>query len=170
MDSDLAQLTLPVTGMTCANCVSTVERNLRRVDGVDAVSVNLATERASISYDPARTDGRALVERVRRAGYDVALGEAVFALRRLGDDSDARRLEKAIAAIGGVQEVRVNLTAESLSVRYIPTVVSQVELRRAVGAAGFEVLEGEEASKTSSSLRARTNLPGSGICLSSAWR
>ena len=49
--SEIKQITLPITGMTCANCVSTVERNLKKVKGVEVANVNLTTERASIEYD-----------------------------------------------------------------------------------------------------------------------
>ncbi|HEX9681101.1 MAG TPA: heavy metal-associated domain-containing protein, partial [Anaerolineales bacterium] len=75
-------LTLPITGMTCANCVATVERNLKKLDGVQAVSVNLATERASLEILPDRVTSPQILERVRRAGYDLALGEARFGIGR----------------------------------------------------------------------------------------
>jgi Cu+-exporting ATPase len=76
--SEKQQVTLPILGMTCANCVASVERGLSKVDGVDAAVVNLSSERASVSYDPQKTDIPALVERVRQTGYDVALGEACW--------------------------------------------------------------------------------------------
>ena len=50
------ELTLPITGMTCASCVRRVEKALKRVEGVSEASVNLATERATVVYDPARAD------------------------------------------------------------------------------------------------------------------
>jgi P-type Cu+ transporter len=62
---------LPIEGMTCASCVNRIERFVRKVDGVDAVSVNLATERASISFDPGATSVDELKGAVRAAGYDV---------------------------------------------------------------------------------------------------
>ena len=46
-------LTLPITGMTCANCVATIERNVKRLPGVTSATVNLASERAVIEFDPA---------------------------------------------------------------------------------------------------------------------
>jgi copper chaperone CopZ len=46
------QLTLPVTGMYCANCVATIERNLKKVNGVEAAVVNLSSERATVNFDP----------------------------------------------------------------------------------------------------------------------
>ena len=51
-ESAVKQITLPVTGMTCANCVAAVERNLNKLEGVNQVSVNLATERANVEFDP----------------------------------------------------------------------------------------------------------------------
>ena len=46
------QTSLPITGMTCANCVATVEKGLRKLEGVEDVQVNLATERATIKFNP----------------------------------------------------------------------------------------------------------------------
>jgi Cu+-exporting ATPase len=46
------QLTLPITGMTCASCASRIERGLKKVGGVETAQVNLATEQATITYDP----------------------------------------------------------------------------------------------------------------------
>jgi Cu+-exporting ATPase len=135
-------ITLPITGMTCANCVATVERNLKKLDGVRAASVNLATERAAVEYDPARLGQAAIVARIERAGDGVAMGEAVLPIRRLSDETDARRLQKALAAVEGVTSAVVNLAAEQATVQYIPTLASQADLRRAATAAGFEPLEG----------------------------
>ncbi len=57
---NINQVSLPVTGMTCANCVSSVERNLKKIDGVDIVNVNLTTERATVEFDPSMTSVDAL--------------------------------------------------------------------------------------------------------------
>jgi len=50
--TDTKQLTLPITGMTCANCVASVERNLKKLDGVETAVVNLSSERATVEFDP----------------------------------------------------------------------------------------------------------------------
>ncbi|HHY89857.1 MAG TPA: copper-translocating P-type ATPase [Chloroflexi bacterium] len=139
--AERTQITLPITGMTCANCVATVERNLKKEKGVQSASVNLASERATVEFDPAVTGLDTLIARVRRAGYDVAAGEAELAIRRLSDDRDAARLEKALLAVNGVLEARVSYASERAQVRYIPTIVSQAELRQAVAKAGFEAVE-----------------------------
>jgi Cu+-exporting ATPase len=135
------QLTLPVTGMYCANCVATIERNLKKVDGVQTAVVNLSSERATVNFDPAVATLQGMVARVERAGYGIATGEADLIIKRLADDNDARRLEKAIGKLDGVLDAQVTLTTEKARVRYVPTVVSQAEIRQAISAAGFEALE-----------------------------
>jgi P-type Cu+ transporter len=135
------QLTLPITGMTCANCVATVERSLKKVNGVEGANVNLSSERATVEFDPSLVGLDDLVGRVRRAGYEVATGEADLLIQRMSDQTDAVRLEKVLASMDGVVEAQVNYGSERAKVRYIPTVVSQNELRRAVSAAGFEAVE-----------------------------
>jgi Cu+-exporting ATPase len=139
--AETKQLTLPVTGMTCANCVATVERNLKKLDGVGGAVVNLSSERATVEFDPSVLALPAIIARVERAGYGIASGEADLIIKRLADDNDARRLEKTLLGLDGVLEAQVNYTSEKARVRYIPTVVSQAEIRRAVTGAGFEALE-----------------------------
>src|SRR5512142_1483808 len=126
------QVTLPVTGMYCANCVTTIERNLKKVNGVESAVVNLASERATVQYDPAVTGLDAMIARVHRAGYGIATGEADFTLRRLADDNDARRLEKALLKVEGVLEAQVSYATEHARVSYVPTLISQAEIRNAM--------------------------------------
>ena len=139
--SDTKQVTLPITGMTCANCVATVERNLKKVNGVQNAAVNLSSERATVEFDPQVAGLPDLVARIQRAGYGVATGEADLSIRRMSDDNDARRLEKALSQIEGVLEAQVSFATERARVRYIPTAVSQSDLRKVITSAGFDVLE-----------------------------
>ena len=64
-----ASCTLDIGGMTCASCVGRVEKALRRVDGVAAAEVNLATEAATVRFDPAQVGVDELTAAVTRAGY-----------------------------------------------------------------------------------------------------
>ena len=137
----MKQITLPITGMTCANCVASVERNIKKIDGVSIANVNLASERATVEFDSKIAGLDDLLSRIRRAGYDVAIGEADLLIQRMSDDNDARQLEKALSVLEGVQEAKVNFSSERARVRYIPTIISQSEIRRAIDAAGFLSVE-----------------------------
>ncbi|HRE29957.1 MAG TPA: heavy metal translocating P-type ATPase, partial [Anaerolineales bacterium] len=138
-------LTVPVTGMTCANCAATIERNLRKLPSAQNANVNLAAERASLEFDPSLLTLADVIARIERAGYGIATGEAVLPIKRLSDSQDAARLETALRGLEGVLSATVNIATEIATVNYIPTLVSQVDLRKAVSAAGFEavVIEGE---------------------------
>ena len=65
------EMVMPIEGMTCASCVNRVERYLRKADGVLDANVNLATEQASVRFDPALTGRSELVAAVEAAGYGV---------------------------------------------------------------------------------------------------
>jgi Cu+-exporting ATPase len=135
------QIILPVTGMTCANCVATIERNLKKEDGVQQAMVNLSSERATIEFNPSLIGLDDLIGRIQKAGYGVATGEADLLIRRMSDDNDARSLEKVLRSLEGVLEVQVSFTTERARVRYIPTLVSQADLRKEVLSTGFEVID-----------------------------
>jgi Cu+-exporting ATPase len=135
------QIVLPITGMTCANCVATIERNLKKMEGVESAVVNLSSERATVAFNPDELHIEDIVGRVEKAGYGVARGEADLVISRLSDDNDARRLEKTLLKLEGVVGAQVSYPAERARVAYIPTVTSQAEIRRAVASAGFEAVE-----------------------------
>ncbi len=70
------KIILPVTGMTCASCVATIEKGLSKLTGVTQVNVNLASEKASIEYDSSKVDTKALMETIKdsRSISDVSHG------------------------------------------------------------------------------------------------
>jgi len=134
-------LILPITGMTCANCVSTVERNLKKVDGVKDARVNLASERAAILYDPEIANLDDFINRIDRAGYGIASGEIEILIQRLSDDSDARLIERSVAQIEGVLNVSVNLTNGRAKIEFIPNVVSSTDAIKKIRSLGFDVID-----------------------------
>lgn len=79
-----ADVDLALKGMTCASCVARIERTLSKVPGVDTVSVNLATEKAHVRYDPTTVATPQLVGAVEAAGYK-ARGRAADRCRCRGD-------------------------------------------------------------------------------------
>jgi Cu+-exporting ATPase len=73
MTTKIQTLTLPVEGMTCASCVSRVEKVLNRVEGVEGATVNLATEKATIKFDASQTTEEQMAAVVAEAGYTLVL-------------------------------------------------------------------------------------------------
>jgi P-type Cu+ transporter len=95
-----SEVTLPVEGMHCGACVAAVEGALRKVEGVEEVSVSMATEDARVRFNAARTDAAhllpSLVDAVRRAGYDApeATLDELADVDLTGDRDERRDLER----------------------------------------------------------------------------
>lgn len=134
-------ITLPIDGMTCASCVGRVEKALKAVPGVEAVSVNLATERASIKAS-ADTAFDTLVSAVERAGYSVPAttdagtgGTVEIAIEGMTCASCVGRVERALKAVPGVSSASVNLATERAT---IVGTVDPASVLAAVEAAGYK--------------------------------
>jgi Cu+-exporting ATPase len=75
MTETVEHLELPITGMTCASCATRVEKRLNRLEGV-AATVNYATEKAAVEFDPRNVSTDDLVEAVESAGYGAVIPSA----------------------------------------------------------------------------------------------
>jgi Cu+-exporting ATPase len=90
--ADQASANLDILGMTCAACVRRIEGALRKVPGVEEATVNLATERAAVRFDPAQASLRSIAAAIADAGYQVAgLGDGAASAR--ADARAASRVE-----------------------------------------------------------------------------
>jgi len=139
--TETKQVVLPVTGMTCANCVATIERSVKKLNGVQSTVVNLASERAVVDYNPLALSLDTIISRIEKSGYGIATGELDIELKHIGETSDAARLENGLKKIEGVLTVNVNLASEKVKIQYIPTLISQNELRHDVQSLGFDLIE-----------------------------
>jgi copper ion binding protein len=126
-------VTLPIEGMTCASCVGRVENALRAVRGVESASVNLATERAEVSFG-APADRVALVAAVEGAGYAVPSSTIELSVEGMTCASCVGNVERALEAVPGVADATVNLATERAQVRGI---AAPAELIGAIERSGY---------------------------------
>ncbi|WP_414161364.1 heavy metal translocating P-type ATPase [Serratia sp. BNK-12] len=131
------RLSLPVEGMTCASCVGRVERALKAVPGVQTATVNLATERADITFGD-RADPQAAVGAIESAGYAVREETTELGIEDMTCASCVGRVEKALRQIPGVIEANVNLATERARVRHSAGIVTTAMLEAAVEQAGYK--------------------------------
>ncbi len=137
----LKQVTLPISGMTCASCVVHVEHGLKGVDGVQNATVNLANERATVQFDPSKTNIDQMVAAVRDVGYDVVVDKITLPIGGMTCASCVMHVENGLKQVPGVLNVNVNLATERATVEMIPGAVTIAELKRAVEETGYEVLD-----------------------------
>lgn len=148
MTAMVKPLSLPVQGMTCAGCVSHVEGALKELPGVSGVAVNLATNKASLAYDPGRVTLSDLSRAIAEVGYTVPTAELTLAVSGMTCASCVAHVEGALTEIEGVTGAVVNLGLGTARVSYIPGVVTVTTMKRAVREVGYEAQErnaGEDA-------------------------
>ncbi len=139
------RLDLRIAGMSCAACVRRVERAAAAVPGVQAVAVNLATERAAVTVAPGlRLSELAAV--LAEAGYPVVEDTVDLAISGMSCASCVGRVERALLRVPGVLAAAVNLGTERARVRVAAGAAGPGELAAAVEAAGYEAAVPELAS------------------------
>ena len=141
MSEKMNELTLPVTGMTCASCAAHIEKALNSVPGVSEASVNLATERATVRSANGPVTIDRLIDAVHSAGYGVPVETIVVPIRGMTCASCQSHVEGALSDVPGVTKATVNLATEKATITYVPGVTGPEAFRKAVASAGYEMLE-----------------------------
>ncbi len=143
-------LTLPVTGMTCANCSANVARNLNKLEGVQA-NVNLATEKAIVTYDPDLVRPDAMVGAIEGIGYGVV--KRAYDLTIKGAAAQTDEIETVLKGVDGVLEAEIDPKFNRVAVIAIGD-VRRADLIRALTGAGYEAAAGEETQSPEDAERA----------------
>jgi P-type Cu+ transporter len=140
-------LTIGVGGMTCASCVARVERSLKKVPGVQDASVNLASEKATVTFDPGSAEVDSLLAAIEDAGYEPRRQTMVFDVVGMTCASCVARVEKALAHVPGVAAANVNLATEKATVSFLPGSVSVADLKKAAEEIGYELRDRVEEAE-----------------------
>ena len=146
MTATTKSLNLPVQGMTCASCVSHVEGALKALPGVSDVVVNLATNKACLTYDPARVTLADMTRAVDDVGYTVPTAQLTLDVRGMTCASCVSHVEEGLKELDGVTSAVVNLGLGTARVTYIPGVVTVSQMKRAVRDVGYEAQERSEGA------------------------
>jgi Cu+-exporting ATPase len=134
----LKKATIHVTGMTCSTCAVTVEKRLAETPGVENSVVNLASEKATLEYDPSKTDLAKINSVVSGLGYGLATGKSVFPVRGMMCATCVGHVEEALRSVTGVISANVNLASEKAVVEYVEgTAIG--DIKNAVKDAGYEL-------------------------------
>jgi P-type Cu+ transporter len=137
-DRKKKRIQVPITGMTCATCAVTVEKGLAGTPGITESKVNIASEKASIEYDPTITDLSKIKNTVTELGYGIATRKSTFPIIGMTCASCVARVESALSGVPGVVSAVVNLASEKATVEYLET-TRIAELKRAVREAGYDM-------------------------------
>ncbi|MDR2276406.1 MAG: heavy metal translocating P-type ATPase [Vagococcus sp.] len=132
-----------IEGMTCASCAQTVEKVVSKVPSVEEASVNLATEKLTVSFNENSANEEAVIKAVDDAGYQVVMpGEHMqYDIDGMTCASCSQTIEKVINKLDGVQSASVNLATEKMVVDFNPSELSSNDIMEAVKNSGYSAKE-----------------------------
>lgn len=141
------QITLQITGMTCAACANRIEKGLNKLEGVTSANVNFALEKASVTYDPALMGASKLEESINKLGYGTAKEVVDFQLEGMTCAACANRIEKGLNKLPGVTNATVNFAMETARVEYSPGEISITDMQNKVRQLGYKANTKQENEK-----------------------
>jgi Cu+-exporting ATPase len=150
---------LGIDGMTCASCTSRVERKLNSLAGVTEVSVNLATEQASLSFDSEKLALTEIVDSVQSLGYSPLVSEIEIGVGGMTCAACSGRVERMLRKQCGVLKAEVNLATEKAQIQYLPASIDPEGLMQVISRAGYEpraLADWKERAEGQAELRLRS--------------
>ncbi|HEX9079775.1 MAG TPA: heavy metal translocating P-type ATPase [Desulfuromonadaceae bacterium] len=145
----MTKTVLKITGMSCANCATRIEKGIGAREGVASAVVNFAMEELIVSHDENVIPAEEIIRGVEGLGYGVIRpeppGELTFAVRGLHCASCVSRLEGKLLEHPAISTAIVNLAAETGFVRFDPERIGPADIFAIVHAAGYTPVELREA-------------------------
>src|SRR5690625_5049029 len=135
--SEQKQLTVGVTGMTCAACSSRIAKVLSKMDGVDA-QVNLTTEKANIDYNSEITSVEEITNKIEKRGYGVETEKTELDVIGMTCAACSSRIEKVLNKQEGIKHATVNLTTENATVEYNPAQMDEAAIINTIKKLGYD--------------------------------
>ncbi|MGY3716877.1 heavy metal translocating P-type ATPase [Sutcliffiella cohnii] len=147
MSSNSKEVTMQITGMTCAACSTRIEKVLNKMDGVEQANVNLAVETAKVQFDANKITVADLESRVEKLGYGVISEKAEFDITGMTCAACSSRIERVLSKMEGIHSANVNLALETGTVEFNPAELSVADIIARIEKAGYGAMEKVENEK-----------------------
>ncbi len=148
MSTEFKETNLQITGMTCAACAMRIEKGLNKMDGVKQANVNLALEKSSIQYDPAKLSEADFEKKIEALGYGVVKQKTELDITGMTCAACATRIEKGLNRMEGIASANVNLALEKATVEFNPSELAISDIIAKVEKLGYGAHLKEESQET----------------------
>ncbi len=138
------KIILKISGMSCASCANTIEKSLKKVEGVVDANVNFASEKATIELADTQSVKKSdLVNAVKQAGYDVIgkIEKTVLNIGGMSCASCANTIEKELKKTNGIKNASVNFASQKAMVDYDSASISIDDIEKVIKSSGYEVIK-----------------------------
>ncbi|MBP2639601.1 MAG: copA 1 [Firmicutes bacterium] len=133
----LTSSTLKISGMSCAACANRVEKGLSALQGVKRANVNLAAEKAAVTYDQTKISLREIAAKVEDLGYRVIKDKAELKVTGMTCAACSARIEKGLNKMSGVYQANVNLAMEKATIEFNASDVSVSDFKAKIEDLGY---------------------------------
>jgi len=145
--------TIKIAGMSCAACAARIEKGLKKLEGVNTATVNLAMEQATVEYDDKLIKPQQLKELINKLGYEVIqdkndeVRQVSLKITGMSCAACSARIEKKLNSLEGVKLAHVNLTTERASISYDPGLIKVGDMISVVKELGYSAAKIEEINQ-----------------------
>ena len=139
---------MKIGGMHCAGCVNSIQGFVSELNGVRKVEVNLATEKATIEFDPLQVKLDTIEKAIQEIGYKVVYEKINLKVAGISDSSDSERIENSLKQMEGIKSVSVNYGSSQINIEYNSALLSASDVRKRIIDFGYEVVSEATGSST----------------------
>ncbi|WP_419741689.1 heavy metal translocating P-type ATPase [Paraclostridium dentum] len=137
------KIDIKIKGMTCQSCAKAVERSVKKLDGIETANVNIATDKATITYDGSKVKLSQIKGAIEKAGYKVVdeAKQIDIKIEGMTCQSCAKAVERGIKKLDGIKSVNVNIATDKATIQYDGSKVKLSQIKGAIEKAGYKVVE-----------------------------
>ncbi len=136
-------LTIPISGMHCASCANTIEKAIKKSNGVISASVNYAAEKAHVEYDFSKINEKEIKNAINSTGYKVSDENDVLVLKIIGMSSPhcASIIENSLSNVIGIIKVDLSFGTEKAKIQFDNSIIRPSDIKKIIKSAGYEPVE-----------------------------
>lgn len=136
----LKEMDLPIEGMHCASCVLSLNKTFEKVEGVESVDADLASNKLHLTVNPKKLPFDEIETLVKNLGFELHTDEVTLKLNGMHCASCVMNVENFLIRLNGIFDVKADLTSQTASINYDKTKVTVKDMEEVINSLGFEVL------------------------------
>lgn len=143
----MEKIKIDIEGMTCVSCAVSIEKNLKKIEGVENASVNFSTKTAEVEFNDKLTNEKELFDVITNQGYtpiNKSMRDVEFKVIGMGSEHCAGVVKNALERLKGIREVKTNYANNSANIKYEYGALKISDMKKAIDDAGYEAVIAEE--------------------------
>lgn len=136
----LKEMDLPIEGMHCASCVLSLNKTFEKVEGVESVDADLASNKLHLTVNPKKLPFDEIETLVKNLGFELHTDEVTLKLNGMHCASCVMNVENFLIRLDGIFDVKADLTSQTAHINYDKTKVTVKDMEEVINSLGFEVL------------------------------